>query len=563
MPTTAGCPWWVNTLLFQYYTPKLVKVQVWQFGLLYRIAQIAILIYVIYQFVQAEQYVVALLPLGAVNAWAVDGGMSEVTASDVLYCNNASYSYMYDPEFVLDSPTCVSQPYQALVAKRASQLLITTAQINTDITGWPCDAQGTGNSADPDAAQCSDGVFGRKGTQCTCLRERPFFSLGVDQIGVQMESWFSLNVEAYHDVGLARDEPLAGSCCSTNKMLETYFKTADGSLKKFAGGKPIAMTLAEILGNASISLDERNHEVTPDYRDGKTPPFYRTTGITIDAQIKFTNRDWNTRKPNLADVDNVRAELSYNAEKVGWASRGPNLGYTLGPIGDPGNQTYRLSGSYPLDVIINFHTSGKMFYFSFEPFLYALISAMVLLGLARTVADALALHSYYFSHGQLRLAPTSLVVARKKFDATSVPVMFALRGLRAAVAVGLFKSLDVDGDGVLDVNDLETVMLSSGSVDEEQASRIANTIMRVGDQDGGGDGKGTLSFVEFATLLDQDQVPFNRYLDLSKSDVKFLYGDPFEEPKKVGWRLHRNKAGAPEAKPAAAAEVEVEAVGRV
>jgi len=152
-----------------------------------------------------------------------------------------------------------------------------------------------------------------------------------------------------------------------------------------------------------------------------------------------------------------------------------------------------------------FRASGLVYAFDTQHFMNTLLSAYLFLAIAVFVMDFVTFN----------LLPNGIskVLYAKRAERVSKLHTFAQLGLKAAVAVKDFKSLDYDGQGFIDVKNLVSVFGGIPTIGKEQALLIAQTIIRAADTDTNLQGR--ISFNEFMTLFDgADGIDFDQYVDL-------------------------------------------------
>ena len=101
---------------FGYRTPKFIKVDVWQLGLLHRVLQLTALGYAIgYVLLDRQAWAYSEAPIGKANAWGEPGKLHQMKdfkyytrdqGGPFSYCSNSSLSYAYSPTYVMDNIAC-------------------------------------------------------------------------------------------------------------------------------------------------------------------------------------------------------------------------------------------------------------------------------------------------------------------------------------------------------------------------------------------------------------------------------------------------------------------------
>eukprot|EP00316_Scyphosphaera_apsteinii_P019826 CAMPEP_0119299362 /NCGR_PEP_ID=MMETSP1333-20130426/1442_1 /TAXON_ID=418940 /ORGANISM="Scyphosphaera apsteinii, Strain RCC1455" /LENGTH=663 /DNA_ID=CAMNT_0007300765 /DNA_START=165 /DNA_END=2156 /DNA_ORIENTATION=- len=489
----------------------MMVVQIWQAGVVYRACQVIIMVYILWDLVQSEQYVQHLLPEGTINTWIEPGSMSRKNQVP-QYCANQDL-YALSKSFVMDFPICRKHPYNELFLKTPKSVAVTCSYIEETRTGWPCAA----SDASSRAAACISrgGAVSEDRLQCECIKMQAFYPSGIEDLDVVFQHFYAL------------DTPGDSFEVKGNSLydLDTTLIAYNGSEVKYKAGSKIAIRLSELLQLANVSLDELNPSVASDYRNDSVYPRFRSTGVRIDIGLHYNNRVGITRRPSLAitsrDVEQkMKAYAHIGSPSLGWSTIGPTPSFREHPVGPEGNATYVKVSNYNMVVLVKFTTTGKVFRFKFHYFLVALIGSFVLMTVARSFTDALSCYAIdFWAKGGMQLAASSQVMIKKKFERVSLDHGLCMQGLRAAIGVKVFQELDCDRDGIITKKDLKKVLQQK--INPLAARRIAHAIMQVGDDDD--DGELSLDFAEFLTVLETDTVPFSKYLSIVKTG-KLLLG---------------------------------------
>ena len=258
------------------------------------------------------------------NGWVSAGTSSTVSSDDVSYCTNSSYDYDYGGGWKYKLPTCDTHSPAEISVKEPDRIFITTMYQQTTSIGWACD--------DPEhasnVAACA-GVFTAVGLQCQCETLETIFPLATEEMTISLR-------HAYATLGpspagrKSGDSSIAAEDADGNVPLDTVFAAAD---RDAAGAAPsdvvikggaaggISFTLAQWLGMAGVHLDRANTAEPTDARPGvERKPFYRMTGVQLDVEIDYSNKNLETGKADPT-VSRVTAEVVLSPKR-GWAGLG-------------------------------------------------------------------------------------------------------------------------------------------------------------------------------------------------------------------------------------------------
>ena len=100
---------WNRTLTFT--MPRVVVVQIWQLGLIYRLLQLVVLAYLVWGLWWNNGWAKKEVPTQQINAWTEPGSvlaaMTVANGSDTFgYCNNETYAFHYSAAYNYVNPTC-------------------------------------------------------------------------------------------------------------------------------------------------------------------------------------------------------------------------------------------------------------------------------------------------------------------------------------------------------------------------------------------------------------------------------------------------------------------------
>jgi len=187
------CTMWETLKTYLYYrTSRQVRVDIWQVGLTYRILQLAVIAYVLWDLIVSNSYVVSEVPSGTVNAWCDTGRASFAAllaarnATSFAYCSSPDHDFMYSAEWSYVQPACRPLQPDEIVTKGVGSVHFTTNIIETIEYGWPCD------DADADATKrgkCEEGggSVEQSGNQCICALSTTFYPKGIEDLKLAFE----------------------------------------------------------------------------------------------------------------------------------------------------------------------------------------------------------------------------------------------------------------------------------------------------------------------------------------------------------------------------------------
>jgi LSD1 subclass zinc finger protein len=251
--------------------------------------------------------------------------------------------------------------------------------------------------------------------------------------------------------------------------------------------------------NSDQPLEQYNENVDQGVGNGQYPTF-RMTGLAIKIRMVYSNSRAFNMGPADRNVDVHMTATLDNPDAPGWASVGPRTFYIDYPTGSPGSQYSHRVIQYPQDIILDFIPSGRAYAFDVVALVQAIIQAVVLMGVVKTLFDIIVFN--------MLPGGISLVLNNKRCETTSRNRAFAELGMKAAVSVNQFHKLDKNNRGTLDIPDLVRVFGGVEHVDEKKALMIAKTVFQLADKD-----KQGINFNEFMSLTEGDAIQFETYLN--------------------------------------------------
>jgi len=471
--------------MFVFTAPTAVEIKEPGLGIIFRISQIGVLLYVCLSLYFGDTWAFSEQPMGFVNAWA--GGGSWTTEgnldnySSMAYCSGAaSFSYMWSPpDWDYTNPRCVRMhPYEVTV-KEKGRVSVTTGYIEIREVGWPA----TSHTNATQTSQCAarNGVVSTVGQQRICMSQRMLFPTGVEQMTMSFEHSFmpaTTDALTSHLIGGSNAKPGEPGAVTTRLIGH------DGErIATLESGSAIGKSVGDWLAMAGIALNDQNTNLTADYYDQRntnlTPdqyryPTFRTAGVAVDVYIAYDNRDHTTGRP-MFDSREVFADVTLSASTGVWAGSGPKVEYASYPTDDEvsGAQTYDKFYHYRQGVVFQFRSSGIFYIIEWMYVLNMLIQGLVLMAAAKTITNFIAM----FLH------PKASMIRNACIKEYSFSGRFAEIGMKAALAAQQFERLDEDFDNHLDLTDLVATYARIGGVTFEQAYAIAHLVMHTASQE--------------------------------------------------------------------------------
>ena len=428
-------------------------------------------------------------------------------------------------------PSCREIDVEEIVTKSIGAVTFTTSIIETIELAYPCN----GDSADAAAKQARCAAWNvtveQTGVQCRCSHAVMYYVKGVEKMGVAFEHAYTttenvngglagssavqgekLDTKVHWSNGTEhectpprpalapapRDQasgsgtahaprgPLPGSARpqAPSRRVRSAVAAVRGRRPHERGvltprrtdpaGEEILLTLEELisLNRQGFDLDSLNDDVQQDARDVANMPYFRTTGMKVTVDLKYDNKMNGKAVANNNDID---ATVDVEAAG-GWAGAGPQVFFVQAPSYDAdGARSAEKMIRYRQGVEVVFRASGLVYAFDTQHFMNTLLSAYLFLAFAVYVMDFVTFN----------LLPNGIskVLYAKRAERVSKLHTFAQLGLKAAVAVKDFKSLDYDEQGFIDVKNLVSVFGGIPTIGKEQALLIAQTIIRAADTD--------------------------------------------------------------------------------
>lgn len=463
--------------LFIYRTNRLVKIDIWQLGLFFRLLQLAIIGLVGFDIINRHGWSYTEAPSGVVNAW-VEAPANFPGSTTPAYCQNAEHDYDYGSGWKYVQPECLKLlPEEAWAKSPFGAVTLTTSIIQSIDYAWACDGADAANKL----AQCT--ALGAQvqttGLQCRCTSTDTYYVQRVEDLRVTFEHGYKTSEKV-------RGQPQGHSVLGDSD-LDTKVTFPNGTVSTYNASFAVTLTLAELLllNETAGNLDSDNTAVDyPDVRGNDNKPKVRMTGTTLTVDIKYSNLvDTNRFSQAWAIVEesqdygrrNVDATLDVLAEP-GWAGSGPQTYYLEAPMIDAaGIQTHAKMTRYRQGVVVVFRAAGLVYTFDYMYLMSELLAAFLFLTAAAYVTDFIAFYLCPALRGSdprlaerplicysRRQAPpcnrlpngVSKVLRAKRSEKVSRVQTFAQLGLKAALAVKQFKTLAGDDQEFIEVKDV-------------------------------------------------------------------------------------------------------------
>jgi hypothetical protein len=478
---------------------------------------------VAYDIFQRDGWAYSEVPAGRVNAYGESTAeFVSLGTTTPAYCSSADHDYVFSSLWSYIKPECRKLGVAEIYNKNKDSVSFTTSIIESVEYAWPC----THIDAPFKRAQCAEinAPVVQTGLQCECVATKVYYVKGVEAITVAFEHGYTTTAK----VGLEGDSALTSA---GEAALDTRVSFPNGTKRMYAAGETIRLTLAELVSISGASLDATNTLVAADARGIANKPRYRTTGMSLTVDLKYSNlqsggllNDGQTAPIRNANVDATLAV----SDEAGWAGSGPVVFYSEPLRFDAqGTQSLAKMTRHRQGVVVSFRSAGQVYAFYWQYFINELLAGYLFLAIAVYIADFVAF--YLLPNG------VSTVLRAKRAEKVSRMLTFAQLGLKAAVAVKQFQTLDTDNRGYLEVRELVAAFGTIPQVTKENALLMAQSVMRqmtemrAKDPDPNAQDPGRMSFNEFMSLIEgATSLDFDHYVRLVHTTGKFHQIDQSE-----------------------------------
>ena len=188
--------------LFMYRTTKLIKVDVWQMGLLYYIIAGVILFLQVNAVYSAGTYLLHVPIVGSVNPFAVDSTYdnAKAAAKDTTldYCMGGGAPTAWAEIDVGDdfvyTPSCETLHKYEVSSKATDFISFITSSMKYQTYGWPCGQEGSALAVDA-ISKCDAGTVttGAAGEQCTCTITNSYYATAVEDYSINFAHGYAVS----------------------------------------------------------------------------------------------------------------------------------------------------------------------------------------------------------------------------------------------------------------------------------------------------------------------------------------------------------------------------------
>ena len=218
-------------------------------------------------------------------------------------------------------------------------------------------------------------------------------------------------------------------------------------MKIFPAGTSPKIKIQDLLLKSNLAPGWTSLNQLTDFSERSNPPSpnqfpaYRTTGVMLQMNIKYSNKDTDGQvQPFSKDV---YAEVEVVPIKGVWAVWGAITFFPEYPNGGSYHKVHR----YRQGVLMEFSARGLVYRFDWFFFLNLVIATLVLLRVCGAVVDFIIFYCIPyrgFSH----------LLYTKRNERVDQKTVFASLGLSAAISVQQFNAFDVGKNGYLTFSEL-------------------------------------------------------------------------------------------------------------
>jgi len=470
--------------------PRVIIVQVWQLGLLFRALQVAVLVYFLNQMIGDSTWAYRETPSNRINAW-IEGASARASwattssslATSFPYCSGGSdFDFTFSEEFTYTNVHCEPLHPFEVASKLPQTTAISTVYLDITEEGWDCSA----GDAAAKASACTSGGGTTStffGTQCVCTTSWTTYPVSTDQMSMAFAHRFLTSD------GL--DNLQGSSSLANDPLTTTTVEFSNGSTVVFQAGSTVRLTIADWLkaADSSLSLDSRNTAVPADITNSSRFPLFRTTGAVLVLDIEYVNYPEGSSSPEVGFNKAVRAVVRPKVEPdwAGLAVKAPE--YEVAVSGSAGAQTYKKKLRYSQGLLFKFSGTGSVYKFDFNFAVTQLTNAVVLMGLASTIVILFAKHMW----------TSRKMISNKSTEKLAVGTRLAEIVLKTVTHANSFNSLKRDTE-VITADDIMRTFNAAGArlTDEEAKEYAAFVLDRVNnDPEDTEEGKASMDFDEY------------------------------------------------------------------
>eukprot|EP00210_Caulerpa_lentillifera_P001267 g1223.t1 len=496
--------------LFNFATEKFVIIRDWRLGLILRLLQIGIFIYVLYDIINQASYLQQEVPKGVISPLAPVTRVGRIESFDkqrdsfddggLRYCTDGSnYAYNYNGA-AYNNFRCVVMDSLAVPVPGESKFFVTT-YLRLDKLFYISAPDGVDCTTDmvediPDTATSVTKLY----NVCLFNSVDQLFPISPEEIPLEiLHSYYTSVVD------------------KSGSLPETIISTpgySNGGELKYRSGDNLNFTLQDLLDVAGVDLDKplndqpykRDVSESAKGNDTEEFPMARLSGVNIIMNFKYYIRSLapgGHRRSSGPHTDNVICIVELDPQYV-WSSQGSDIQQQLSGPDDPffvdpqNNSPYSDASLLSIQVDyqrngvqLSFQVSGNMGKFSFFALMDALVSGAVLLSVAQLIVTYVALYALGLS-SQLYME-----FMRESVEWREEYARFAAQSLVAGAA---FKNYDKNKSGTLDrteiyryLKDIFSREKSNGEDEEtddqqslihdDKIACLTDFLMRQGEQD--------------------------------------------------------------------------------
>ena len=404
--------------LFFFPIPKLLIIKDIRIGILNRISQFLIFIFVLVNLFYYELYYNIEVPKGYITSmWSERGNLYDLQreysnsknntelSKKFSYCDNSTYNYIYKlPYWDYRNISCINLPYSEMYEKSVSEFFfltmfhenrihlydcnhpnylhlnnlnlgkneITNYINNTNFTSELIEEKINLNNIYTNTelnCQIKDRLDGN----CLCQNYKNYFTNGIEEMLFGFDYKY---ITSFNNGGNRYDSNSEGVITEIYNLDETYNRT-------IGKNENIMLKLKEWLELANIKLDRENKATKlsePSYLTDIKHCRFRTSGIEILLKIDCSNLKTFTKGDYGDTLCKIKPYIN-----EGWASKGSMINYIQYPNL---NDTYVESiyyDRYRYGIKFKFLFTGRIGNFNYNNFINTLLSGIVLLGTSASV----------------------------------------------------------------------------------------------------------------------------------------------------------------------------------
>lgn len=379
------------------------------------------------------------------------------------------YAFVYDSEFVYDTPLCSYLTADELVVKSTTgDIFVTTHIDHKKIYREPQDSEDLcpetpDNSPGVSKSDGAAGGFTYANGICTYQTNTNLFPVGVEEIQLNILHGYS-TLSGNYDA-------------STNP--KTYIRRkGDDANYKTIEGEDIKLTVAELMEIAGVDLDEtfdnQPNGVVPatglQANEGKSTgvfPRPRLTGVRVALAINYYNYNLDDLEGSELGTSDIYAVVEVESQ-LAWTSRGQDVRYRslpsdwTSPVNEFGKPNGALEDMYVYGINIVVNANGVVAAFNFQLFITTIVSGLVFLGVAKNIVDFVAMYG---------LGVKSKLLKSFIQEEVNLEEECARFSLTALMASEFFKKKDADGSGQLDLTEIQDMLRETFNAKAEEGDK--------------------------------------------------------------------------------------------